>query len=167
MKTAFLFPCAEFVMLPRYRCICPEEAIHFMFVPRWPPCLCEPANRPGARGVSYAASAALCESPEIMRREGPRPALQGSSANCRGPSPHTRMDYGIYPGSCLSHRQGAKVQDFRNLSRRIKAEVKPECGPMGESRKPPPAGDSNGPSCDGAHHLRMQWPPAQLAASWM
>ena len=47
MKMAFLFPCAEFFMLPK----CPEEAIRPMFVPQFQPGLCEPANRSGARGA--------------------------------------------------------------------------------------------------------------------
>ena len=46
-KMAFLFPCAEFCVLPR----CPEDAIRPMFVPRFQPGLCEPSSRSGKRGV--------------------------------------------------------------------------------------------------------------------
>ena len=55
MKMAFLFPCAEFFMLPK----CPGEVIRPMFVPQFQPGLCEPANRAGTRGVGYMPATVL------------------------------------------------------------------------------------------------------------
>ena len=37
---------------------------------------------------------------------------------------------GIWPESCLSHREGANVSDFKNVSRCSKVKVKIECMPL-------------------------------------
>ena len=63
-KMAFLFLGAEFFMPPR----CPKEAIRPMFAPQFQPGLCEPASRPGTRGVGYGPSGCIITFVSLLSR---------------------------------------------------------------------------------------------------
>ena len=69
-------------------------------------------------------------------------ALQAPStmSTCRGSSLHMGRAAVIWPGSCLSHREGANVSDFKNVSRCSKVKVKIECarGPEREKNQTSP-----------------------------
>ena len=84
-------------------------------------------NTPG----HYAGQSALRQG--VLRKPGRnaprRPPLCKRRVrcwNCRGSSLHMGRAAVIWPESCLSHREGANVSDFKNVSRCSKVKVKIE-----------------------------------------
>ena len=65
------------------------------------------AGRLGVRGFGMGSLSVVLISARRVR---------SSIANCRGVSLHVRGDAAIRPGLCLSHREGAMVSDFKNVS---------------------------------------------------
>ena len=119
-------------------------------------------NTPG----QYAGSFALRQG--VLRKPGRnaprRPPLCKRRVrcwNCRGSSLHMGRAAVIWPESCLSHREGANVSDFKNVSRCSKVQVKIEWA--APAARPPRAPFENSPLPPRAARASADCP---LARSW-